>query len=35
MNDSTKQKPWQTPSNEEQPKFPVRTCIGIVLGYFL
>lgn len=35
MNNSTKRKPWQTPSNEEQPKFPVRTCIGIVLGYFL
>jgi len=35
MNDSTERKPWQTPSDEEQTKFPVRTCIGIVLGYFL
>jgi MFS family permease len=35
MDNSTERKPWQTPTNEEQKKFPVRTCIGIVLGYFL
>lgn len=35
MKNATEQKPWQTPTNEQQPKFPVRTCIGIVLGYFL